>query len=727
MEADLQEKVTFYLTGKMSGASLETIEGVGLSPALFSSYRDLTKLRYDFPLVLIVKPEGGGFAEPLSGLIDTVLGRIAHGKEGDRIRQHVLRLEEAIRKLMANGASGTLSVLWDKAAKPLTASGDLVADSLSLARANLTIDGYLLNCDAAMPYRLLSHAWAITQNDKARKFGRELDALMLKLSDILKADFVNSNAGKSAEQLKASFGSGPMDQFDFGVMSRMLKKSASRVRLSRIRRHRIESLLSVLKSQQFFPASSAASGSPYSFAYNSCSSALKAYRERLPKAISLAKAVAIAELEIKGEYKESIHDALFESFGDSGLDAKDLALFPDYLVHLNGDHLSASEQGQLNEILLADLPVKILVQTDDVIDASPVGKGHLAFALSSRRLASMAMGMNDVFMLQSPASNLLRLSRQIQAGLDFAGPALFSVFSGASGEASGCPSYLIAAAAMESRIFPAFVFDPSAGPDWASRFSLTDNPQPELDWPLQDFQYEDAQSQTVSAKVPFTLIDFVASDPRYARHFASVPREKWNGALAPVDEIMVRESNGNIDRIPSLLMVDANNTLQKVIVDEKLIRAARRCQSQWHSLQELGGIHNSHAERLLARERQAWEERLAQPPAAPAQAAVPELATASTLAAVESAVEQTPERSPDEAYIETARCSTCNECTQINNKMFAYDGNQQAYVKDVTAGTYAQLVEAAESCQVSVIHPGKPRNPGEPGLAGLLERAEAFL
>ena len=58
--------------------------------------------------------------------------------------------------------------------------------------------------------------------------------------------------------------------------------------------------------------------------------------------------------------------------------------------------------------------------------------------------------------------------------------------------------------------------------------------------------------------------------------------------------------------------------------------------------------------------------------------------------------------------------------------MFAYDGNKQAYIADITAGTYAQLVEAAESCQVSVIHPGKPRDPNEPGLDELLARAEPF-
>jgi hypothetical protein len=58
--------------------------------------------------------------------------------------------------------------------------------------------------------------------------------------------------------------------------------------------------------------------------------------------------------------------------------------------------------------------------------------------------------------------------------------------------------------------------------------------------------------------------------------------------------------------------------------------------------------------------------------------------------------------------------------------MFAYNENKQAFIKDVTAGTYAQLVQAAESCQVSIIHPGKPRDPNEPGLEELVARAEAF-
>ncbi|MFQ5438982.1 MAG: hypothetical protein ACE5DK_09165, partial [Paracoccaceae bacterium] len=61
-----------------------------------------------------------------------------------------------------------------------------------------------------------------------------------------------------------------------------------------------------------------------------------------------------------------------------------------------------------------------------------------------------------------------------------------------------------------------------------------------------------------------------------------------------------------------------------------------------------------------------------------------------------------------------------------NSALFAYDENMQAHVVDPDGGTYRQIVEAAESCQVSIIHPGKPRNPQEPDLADLVERAKSF-
>ena len=79
-----------------------------------------------------------------------------------------------------------------------------------------------------------------------------------------------------------------------------------------------------------------------------------------------------------------------------------------------------------------------------------------------------------------------------------------------------------------------------------------------------------------------------------------------------------------------------------------------------------------------------------------------------------------------EAYIDSIRCTSCNECTNLNNKLFGYNADKQAYVKDARAGTFQQLVIGAERCPVSIIHPGTPLNPKEKDLAKWEKRAAKF-
>ena len=117
-------------------------------------------------------------------------------------------------------------------------------------------------------------------------------------------------------------------------------------------------------------------------------------------------------------------------------------------------------------------------------------------------------------------------------------------------------------------------------------------------------------------------------------------------------------------------------------------------------------------------------------------AAAPATAQATSVISVTSVVQTAPDATakPNAAadeiridpYIDSDRCTSCNECTNLNKKMFAYNANKQAYIKDASAGTFAQLVMAAEKCPVSAIHPGTPVNPKEKDLEKWLKRAQAF-
>jgi len=734
MDAELQTQLAFHLAGRKPRGNSEKAADAGLRPALLSRYRDLTALRYDFPFVLLRDSGDKGYVQCLSAIIDNVVNGLVKDDSGDRLTRHLLRLEREIRALMAAGARGSLSALWDEAAGRLMPRGDeLLKDSLTRARRAPKVEGELVDCDQSMPASLLKHAWTVVQDRKTRQLSEDLRRLTISLSNILAADAARSAAGRSAASLKAAIGTGHAEVFDFAALSRVLSKTATKDGLPASRRRRIESLLAVIKSQRFLSVPEegtepTADDRCYAFSFKSCAQALAAYRERLPEAMALARSIAIAELEVEGEYREDRHDALFKDFGDGNLGQEELSHFPDYLICVHADKLQGAETDRLMEILSAELPAKILVQTDDLLEESTIARdGHFALGMRAKQLASMAIGLNDVYVLQSSGSNLFQFRERVLKGMSYAGPALFSVYSGACGESGGMPPYLAAAAAMESRAFPAYTYDPSAGPNWASRFHLESNSQVEADWPAQLFSYEDENHQLVRAESAFTFVDFVACDQRHAGHFARVPREMWNAKMIPADAYLRRNPKDAQDTVPFVTLVDAENVLHRAIVDDRLMRAALRCRESWHSLQELGGIHNSHAERLLAKEQKVREEQAKQAAAAPApQASAPAPTASAAAAAPAAAPEPEEKRSPDEAYIETTRCTTCNECTQINDKMFAYNENKQAYIANPEAGTYAQLVEAAESCQVSIIHPGKPRNPAEPGIAELLKRAEAF-
>jgi pyruvate-ferredoxin/flavodoxin oxidoreductase len=110
----------------------------------------------------------------------------------------------------------------------------------------------------------------------------------------------------------------------------------------------------------------------------------------------------------------------------------------------------------------------------------------------------------------------------------------------------------------------------------------------------------------------------------------------------------------------------------------------------------------------------------------PVATAVASVATATVAATVPSTAPSAADDLAIDPFIDSARCTSCNECTNLNGKMFGYNANKQATIKDADAGTFQQLVVAAERCPVGIIHPGTPRNAKEKDLAKWLKRAEPF-
>lgn len=729
----VRELRRFHLTGERppGAGTMPT----GVRPALLASFRDLPSLRYDYPLVL--SEEGEPLAQTLSSLFNTVLQRIAPtGPAGERLRQHALHLERRIRDSVAAGDTRTLSGLLAAAARDQLAETseeefESVNESLDRVRGALALDGPVVDCDERVAVTLVQHLWNVFGRRQAEDMGREIDTLMLRLSTILKADAARSQAGLAPGKLASSVGVSYRGEFDFKTWSR-LATAPETGELDLERRRRIENALSIMDNQRFFPNDETES---YVFQFESCAEAVSRFRERMPEMLKLISAMTVARLEIENQYVADRHDRLLGSPGNVPQATEDLAGFPPYLVCLRQADLGETEMANLVDILSSRLPIKVLIVDDDLLGRPPDGELPWSIGMTDGRLANLALGLGEAFVMQSTTSALPRMAETVMAGIAYQGPSLFSVFNPSTDPDPSLSRYLVSAAAVESRAFPTFTYDPSAGDSWAERFQMEANPQPENDWPVDRLSYEDDDLQTITEESTFTFVDFAVCDARQAGHFLVAPRNSWSEEMAPASTFL----NGDAPegKIPYVLVATQDDTLLRLVVDEAMIEAARRCRRRWNSLQELGGIHNSHAQRLLERERARWEEERA-------LAAEEVVATSGATALVDQApptqevegatvadeppTEDVADEPPpsDEPYIETVRCTTCDECTNLNPRMFAYDENKQAYIADLAAGTYREMVEAAEACQVAIIHPGKPWNAGEPNLEELIERAAAF-
>jgi hypothetical protein len=372
-------------------------------------------------------------------------------------------------------------------------------------------------------------------------------------------------------------------------------------------------------------------------------------------------------------------------------------------VHLPSATLTPAEYTACLDLLDSDVPVTILVEIDDVQPATPgMDRGHGR----ARQLARIALGLEQVFVVQAPASHLVQMRDRIADAVAADGPALVSVFTGETPSMTGLCPYVTAALALEARVFPAFTRNPTEG----DQLDLSFNPQRDADWPTYTLDVEADAHARASIDVTITAADLLACDGMHRRHFAVVPRDQWTDELIPLSRWLSSAAAERKTTTPYLWLADDGHRLHRVVVDAAIARETEAMLDHWRHLRRLAAPTEVPAADAVNASAPMPVE--ATPAAAASDESVPATAESS--------------RPAGDPYIETPRCSSCNECIQLNGRMFKYDANKQAYIADPDAGTFRELVEAAESCQVSIIHPGQPRRPDEPGLDELVQRAAAF-
>ncbi len=344
--------------------------------------------------------------------------------------------------------------------------------------------------------------------------------------------------------------------------------------------------------------------------------------------------------------------------------------------------------------------------------------------------------------------------------------------------------------ALEGRAFPFLTYDPDAGTTVSERLSLEGNPAPEETWPTYELDYVDDDGAPQSLTVPLTTADWAATEPRFAKHFRRIPRLEWTDGpgsdQVPFAEYLELSAEERRGKTAFLWVKEEGEKLGRVAVAPEMATLAEERLDLWDELRELAGVKvpervrvrieaplEERLERELAQLKEEYEMKLAQlkeqyparitrriaealvggqagggrlaallggsaaapafapeRPAAPRPVAVPASAPA-PVAPVAAAEPEAVAEAPTEVegldpWIETALCTTCNECTQINPKIFAYNEDKQAYIKNPKGGPFSDIVKAAERCTAKIIHPGSPLNPKEPDLDKWIQRAESY-
>ena len=786
----LRQLYNFFLFGKRPQDAGPSVTETAAIPALLYQYRDLSRIRHDFPFCLR-GTEPAGAVCTLTQLIDELIAGVSdEGDAGERLKQHIYRIEPEIRALAGDGHTAGLLGLWDRAAKSLLSRTKLGSDKKEqlredLARTRQTLtDVEMIACDADAPHRLLAGLAVRQWRERCAPVRAELDSLAQQLADMLSIDFNNSPEGRDAERLRESTATD--DAIDFSTLSSILSSSHLDRALPKKRSKRIktalEAILKVKPLFDYYPdKAQAADDLPFAIdaQFTNCAAALEEHESRMLLFTEFFKAMAVARLELDNRYKEDAHDAYFKEFSVSNLNEEELALCPPVLLCFKCSDLVVEDVHLLLGVLTSDMPVKVLMQLDDLYVRNGPSRQSVVAVNWPARLANLAMSATRSYVLQSPLSRLPVLAQGFLDGLAYHGPALFSVYVGNDENRASLPRYFDAGSAMESRVFPVFTFNPDNGATLRERLDIQNNNQLEQDWPTDQFHFRAADNSEKTLDLKFTPAGFLLNDKRFTDQYWGVPQNYQHENMLPLQEYLARDSSEVEDRIPYIRTVDADGCIQRVTMTRHVVGMVRECAAFWRNLQELGGVNNSYTlyqvEQEKARLEQEKEQEveavtekyqvqleqhigtlteeivgriagqllqtgtmpvspMTQPlPAAapapeetPAAAEPPETAEAPPPAPAEEEEEE--EASAlDDPYIDTPLCTSCEDCIKVNNQIFAYDGNKQAYIKDAAAGPYKDLVRAAEKCPVKIIHPGKPKNPDEPGLEDLLKRAAPFM
>ena len=628
----------FHLGDPGATAQLESL-GTDILPALLDPYRDTSRLRYTYPLLLFPVQGQDGHAKsdelacPLAEWLQQAVAAFAPGDDGARIlKDHLPWLDHHLRQALAD-VEGPVDAFSRLKEAGEALQGHLGLDTSAQERLGADIQSLAHQAppgSAVMAYgrypamHLLVHAIRSRAVPRRARFHSLIGNCIRGLEELLEVEWIKSD--ESIEPARARDSVGPGNElFDVAALSEVMDHSRGTQRMPAERRARIEQALEVLKGWEDDPTlvhfvhdgrldcdwlrkEDAVTDMQELVDEGPCGRATEVFDAHAAKLAEIFAAVRIAQLEINGIYDPAIHDPWFAKFNWEGFSQDELLLVPTVIAVGDAQWLAGEGMHGFSQLLSSGRPVQILVRVQPSLN--PGATDTHAFHHYRLELGYLGISHRQAVVTQSSAARHQHLLEGFLTALDATRTGLHVLNTGMrpGTKLVRLNGWLVAGAALEGRAHPFFHVNPGAGDYAAARMNFTDNPQPERDWPIQPFSYIDEDGNRVDEQLAFTFADYALLVDSLRDHFRLIPAGFESDALVPMQDYLAMKPDDAYQRVPFIWGVDESGQLHRLVVSRELSLACLDRLNFWHALQELAGVRNRYVEQAITRTRHEEQE-----------------------------------------------------------------------------------------------------------------------
>lgn len=748
---------TFHISGKGMEDALSSAAAV---PSVVAQMEKAGLLENHFPLFLPAHDEAP------RRLVDALRDALPNPATFPLLLPRLAVIADAFGEAAAAGGSplsktkeAGLASLPDRL--PLSAGDGHQFDKELLRFAKLLPrDGIVLPYHASALPVLHGALLRAARKTARERFIHEVEKTSIRLRNLLAVDDSHRPGAASAETISAALGVDAGRFFRPDAMAQALGRPAQGSNLlDDSRKVRIQSALETIdgwlsgmkRAPQFYVFTSAdlpqgieALGGAVRRAPDSFQAAAKYSQQELEGLGRLLAALQVATLECAGGYDADLHGPHLDRIDWQSATTEQLCALPAVVVLESVHDLANTSLTGFSRVLRSARPIQILLTTqglsEDGAGGIPCDPGNLAVA------------HREAFVLQS---SLTRIDHLLDGLREMAGSFLPAVAVVAvPPDEQSRHTWVANELAVASHAHPLFRYQPENGETWASRLSLTGAAEDVL-----------AVETGAGSSEPVSAAHMALLSPAWKHHLRMVPDDYSDTELIPLADYLARYQKQPPLAIPYLWVKDENGVARRAVVTRELASLCRDRAKAWRMLQELAGVHNEHVESAIAATRAALADEAARrekdaaeqarrdaaaqtvqrlvaalmDPASVKRAKSAPIAATMPVVALSPAPVSAPEPAkpaappattsadlPADPYIDSFLCTSCNDCVKINSRMFLYNAEKQAYIGDASAGTYAELVKAAEGCPAKCIHPGLPRNGDTTATPALIAKAAKF-